>query len=69
MSLVSLSIKFGDLQHFSRAWAAVMCVLFCLGCIPYLMSSLMDVKHKCGHCGALLATWHRSGRTVVHAHG
>lgn len=49
-------------------WAAVICACFCLGCIPYLINGLKDIEHKCGHCGVLLARWHRSGRTVVHAH-
>ncbi|PYH49596.1 LITAF-like zinc ribbon domain-containing protein [Aspergillus saccharolyticus JOP 1030-1] len=50
----------------THAWAAVTCICCCLGCIPYLMSSLKDVHHYCGKCGALLATWHNSGRTDVH---
>ncbi|KAI4229010.1 MAG: hypothetical protein LQ349_006457 [Xanthoria aureola] len=52
----------------TNAWAAVICFCFCLGCIPYLIRSLKDVEHKCGHCGVLLATWHNSGRVVVHQH-
>ncbi|RAK75798.1 LITAF-like zinc ribbon domain-containing protein [Aspergillus fijiensis CBS 313.89] len=52
----------------THAWAAVTCICCCLGCIPYLMSSLKDVHHYCGKCGALLATWHNSGRTDVHQH-
>lgn len=50
----------------THGWAAVLCCCFCLGCIPYLMSSLKDVNHYCGKCGALLATWHNSGRVDVH---
>jgi len=52
----------------THAWGAVICLVFCLGCIPYLMTGLKDVNHKCGHCGVLLATWKRSGRTMVHQH-
>ncbi|KAI4124795.1 MAG: hypothetical protein LQ338_004621 [Usnochroma carphineum] len=52
----------------TNAWAALVCVFFCLGCIPYLLRSLKDVEHKCGNCGVLLATWHNSGRVVVHQH-
>ncbi|KAK0512096.1 hypothetical protein JMJ35_005224 [Cladonia borealis] len=52
----------------THAWGAVICLVFLLGCIPYLMTGLKDVNHKCGHCGVLLATWKRSGRTVVHQH-
>ncbi|KAL8760988.1 MAG: hypothetical protein Q9184_002858 [Pyrenodesmia sp. 2 TL-2023] len=52
----------------TNAWAALLCFCLCLGCIPYLMRSLKDVEHKCGNCGALLATWHNSGRVVVHQH-
>lgn len=48
--------------------AALLCVCFCLGCIPYLATWFKDVQHKCGHCGALLAVWHRSGRTEIVAH-
>ncbi|KAK0610874.1 LPS-induced tumor necrosis factor alpha factor, partial [Immersiella caudata] len=59
------SAKIGNSNH---AWAAGLCCCFCLGCIPYLMSSLKDVEHKCGHCGVSLATWHRSGVTDVHLH-
>ena len=50
------------------AWAFGLCCLACLGCIPYMMSSTKDVTHKCGKCGVLLATWHRSGTTEVHIH-
>lgn len=50
------------------AWAAIICCWTCLGCIPYLINGLKDVTHNCGHCGVLVATWHRSGRTVVHVH-
>ncbi|KAI4281203.1 MAG: hypothetical protein L6R35_005702, partial [Caloplaca aegaea] len=52
----------------TAAWAAILCFCCCLGCIPYMMRTLKDVEHKCGHCGVLLATWHNSGRTVVHQH-
>ncbi|KAI4218265.1 MAG: hypothetical protein L6R36_009044 [Xanthoria steineri] len=52
----------------TNAWAAIICFCVCLGCIPYLISGLKDVEHKCGHCSVLLATFHRSGRTVVHQH-
>ncbi|KAJ8058159.1 hypothetical protein OCU04_013013 [Sclerotinia nivalis] len=45
--------------------AILCCAVTCLGCIPYLVSGLKDVEHKCGHCGALLAVWHRSGRIEV----
>ncbi|KAL6719061.1 hypothetical protein ACLMJK_003296 [Lecanora helva] len=51
----------------THAWALVICCIFALGCIPYLVDSLKDVDHKCGHCGVALATWHRSGHTEVHA--
>ncbi|KAF7888735.1 uncharacterized protein EAF02_003276 [Botrytis sinoallii] len=49
--------------------ALLCCAVTCLGCIPYLISGLKDVEHKCGHCGALLAVWHRSGRTDVKVPG
>jgi lipopolysaccharide-induced tumor necrosis factor-alpha factor len=50
------------------AWAAAVCCFLGLGCIPFLMTSLKDVDHFCGHCGYKLATWHRSGRVDVFAH-
>jgi len=50
----------------TNAWAAVICIVACLGCIPYLFTGTKDVEHKCGNCGVTLATWHRSGRTEVH---
>ncbi|TEY71293.1 hypothetical protein BOTCAL_0096g00100 [Botryotinia calthae] len=49
--------------------ALLCCAVSCLGCIPYLVSGLKDVDHKCGHCGVLLAVWHRSGRTDVKVPG
>ena len=52
----------------TSAWALGLCCLVCLGCIPYMMSSMKDVQHKCGRCGVLLATWHRSGTTEQHIH-
>ncbi|KAJ2895897.1 hypothetical protein MKZ38_006053 [Zalerion maritima] len=51
----------------THGWAALLCLCCCLGCIPYMMSSLKDVVHYCNHCNAALITWHRSGRTTVHA--
>jgi len=45
--------------------ALATCCIICLGCIPYLIDSLKDAEHYCGHCGALLAVWHRSGHTEV----
>ncbi|KAH8755544.1 LITAF-like zinc ribbon domain-containing protein [Hyaloscypha finlandica] len=48
---------------------AILCCLgLCCGCVPYLTTWFKDVEHKCGNCGALLAVWHRSGRTEVIAH-
>lgn len=53
----------------NSAWAlAVFCLTLCLCFIPYMMNSLKDVKHKCGNCGTLLATWHKSGAVDVHCH-
>ncbi|EMD58317.1 hypothetical protein GGP41_009703 [Bipolaris sorokiniana] len=64
-SLTNVSFETGNTTH---AWAFGLCCLCCLGCIPYVMSSTKDVQHKCGRCGVLLATWHRSGSTEVHIH-
>ncbi|KAH7410853.1 LITAF-like zinc ribbon domain-containing protein [Cadophora sp. MPI-SDFR-AT-0126] len=55
----------GGTTHLS---ALLCCCCLCLGCIPYLASWFKDCEHKCGSCGALLAVWHRSGRTEVMAH-
>ncbi|KAJ5757744.1 LPS-induced tumor necrosis factor alpha factor [Penicillium nucicola] len=53
----------------THGWAAVLCFCCCLGCIPYLMSSLKDVEHSCGKCDAKLAVWHNSGRVQVLQNG
>ncbi|GKT49716.1 cell death-inducing p53-target protein 1 [Colletotrichum spaethianum] len=53
---------------FTHTLAAVVCCVSCLGCIPYLFTSLKDARHKCSKCGIPLATYHRSGRTEVHWH-
>jgi len=64
-ALTNVAFETGNTTH---AWAFGLCCLCCLGCIPYVMNSLKDVQHKCGRCGVLLATWHRSGSTEVHIH-
>ncbi|KAF2813874.1 uncharacterized protein BDZ99DRAFT_553885 [Mytilinidion resinicola] len=64
-AMTSVSYEVGNTTH---AWALGLCCIVCLGCIPYVMNSLKDVQHKCGRCGVLLATWHRSGTTEVHIH-
>ncbi|KAL3422057.1 Cell death-inducing p53-target protein 1-like protein [Phlyctema vagabunda] len=58
----------GGTTHLS---AFLCCICICLGCIPYLVSGLKDVEHRCGNpaCGALLAIWHRSGHTAVQQGG
>ncbi|KAJ5177597.1 LPS-induced tumor necrosis factor alpha factor [Penicillium coprophilum] len=53
----------------THGWAAILCFCCCLGCIPYLMSSLKDVEHACGQCGARLVKWHNSGRVVMLQNG
>lgn len=64
-SLTNISYETGNTTH---AWALALCCITLLGCIPYMMSSMKDVQHKCGRCGVLLATWHRSGTTEQHIH-
>ncbi|KAK3203354.1 hypothetical protein GRF29_112g989606 [Pseudopithomyces chartarum] len=64
-AMTNVSYETGNTTH---AWALALCCLACLGCIPYMMSSMKDVQHKCGRCGVLLATWHRSGTTDQHIH-
>jgi len=63
--LTSVSYEVGSTTHL---WAVVACLVACLGCIPYLMTSLKDVQHRCGQCGTLLAVWHRSGGAEVLVH-
>lgn len=53
----------------THLWALCVCLFTGLGCIPYLLSGTKDIRHNCGHCGTLLATWLRGGGTVVHAFG
>jgi len=62
----SMTMTVPQVGNTNHAWAAGFCLFLGLGCIPYFITSFKDVRHNCGHCGALLATWHRSGRTVVH---
>jgi hypothetical protein len=64
-AMTNVAFETGNTTH---AWAFGLCCLVCLGCIPYVMNSMKDVQHKCGRCGVLLATWHRSGTTEVHIH-
>ncbi|KAF5703521.1 lipopolysaccharide-induced transcription factor regulating tumor necrosis factor [Fusarium mundagurra] len=64
--LTATSFSVGNTTH---GWAAVLCFLLCLGCIPYLMNDAKDVEHKCGQCGVTLATWHRSGTTEIRFQG
>jgi lipopolysaccharide-induced tumor necrosis factor-alpha factor len=64
-AMTNVAFETGNTTHL---WGIVCCCFACLGCIPYVMNSLKDVQHKCGRCGVLLATWHRSGTTEVHIH-
>ncbi|KAF9740375.1 hypothetical protein PMIN04_006684 [Paraphaeosphaeria minitans] len=64
-AMTATQLETGNTTH---AWALGLCCFACLGCIPYMMSSMKDVQHKCGRCGVLLATWHRSGTTEQHIH-
>jgi hypothetical protein len=63
VQVTSIDYETGVSTHI---WAVLCCVIFGLGCIPYLFPGFKDVQHKCGHCGALLATWQRTGGTKVH---
>jgi len=64
--MTRLEYATGNTTH---AWAlGICCLTGCLCFIPYLMNSLKDVKHHCGGCGVLLATWHKSGNTQAHMH-
>ncbi|KAH7157249.1 LITAF-like zinc ribbon domain-containing protein [Dactylonectria estremocensis] len=64
-ALTATHFTVGNTTH---GWAAAICCLCCLGCVPYLMNNAKDVEHKCGQCGITLATWHRSGNTEIHYH-
>ncbi|KAH6869128.1 LITAF-like zinc ribbon domain-containing protein [Thelonectria olida] len=44
-SLTITSFLVGNTTH---GWAAALCFVFCLGCIPYLLNDCKDVEHKCG---------------------
>lgn len=62
--MTQVIMESGNTTH---AWAAILCFCCCLGCLPYLASSLKDANHHCAKCGVLLATWHNSGKVeVVH---
>ncbi|OAP63355.1 hypothetical protein AYL99_02582 [Fonsecaea erecta] len=66
-AMTNVSYHTGNTTH---VWAGVACCLTGLLCfVPYLMNSLKDVQHRCGVCGVLLATWHKSGVVEVHMHG
>ena len=49
-------------------WAAAVCCLCSLGCIPFFINGCKNIKHHCGGCGALLATYHRNSPVELHAH-
>lgn len=59
----STSLSSGNHNH---AWAA--CCFFhtvIFTFVPYMVSGLKDVEHRCQGCGRKLAVWHRSGHTQV----
>lgn len=63
-------LEFADAKVTQCLGAGIACLLTGLLCfIPYLMNSLKDVQHRCGNCGVLLATWHKSGTVETHVHG
>ncbi|KAH4000134.1 hypothetical protein HBI56_048490 [Parastagonospora nodorum] len=64
-AMTNTAFETGNTTH---AWAVGLCLFTLCCCIPYMMNSTKDVQHKCGRCGVLLATWHRSGTTEVHIH-
>ncbi|KAH7149058.1 LITAF-like zinc ribbon domain-containing protein [Dactylonectria estremocensis] len=61
----AVTVATPETGNFVHGAAALMCFFTCLGCIPYLISSLKDVNHRCSNCGIPLAKFHRSGRTEV----
>jgi len=65
-AVTSISYHAGNTTH---VWAGITCCLTGLFCfVPYMMNSLKDVQHRCGSCGTLLATWHKSGQVEQHIH-
>jgi len=65
-AMTSISYHSGNTTH---VWAGITCCLTGLFCfVPYMMNSLKDVQHRCGSCGTLLATWHKSGQIEQHIH-
>ncbi|KAF2486878.1 LITAF-like zinc ribbon domain-containing protein [Neohortaea acidophila] len=65
-ALTQTDFQAGKTTH---AWAVGLCCLTGVCCwIPYVMNGMKDVQHRCGSCGMLLATWHKSGHVEVHAH-
>jgi len=64
--MTNVSYHAGNTTH---VWAGItFCFTGCLCFIPYMMNSLKDVQHRCGSCGTLLATWHKSGQVETHMH-
>merc|ERR1712230_32295 len=57
------SLSSGNMNH---AWA---CCLFFHSVIftflPYMVSGLKNVEHRCQGCEKLVAVWHRTGHTQV----
>jgi len=64
----SMTLTRNQVGNTTHMWALILCFFTGHGCIPYLMSWSKDVRHTCSHCGTHLATWKRSGHTVVHAY-
>ena len=57
------SLSSGNMNH---AWACCLffhSVIFTF--IPYMVSGLKDVEHRCQGCEKLVAVWHRTGHTQV----
>ena len=56
-------------QAMRSIWGFICFITVCCCCIPYLIDATKDVEHKCGHCGVMLAVWHRgSGNAEVLQH-
>jgi len=64
--LTRTAFRTGNMTH---VWALVLC-WFTLICtpVPYFVNSTKNVTHSCSNCGIVLATYHRSGSTEIHAH-
>ncbi|KAF8254051.1 hypothetical protein K440DRAFT_519181, partial [Wilcoxina mikolae CBS 423.85] len=61
-ALTIINYRSGDHTH---VWGVVFCLIMCAPCFAYMGTCFKDVEHRCGHCNALLALWHKGGGVDV----